>query len=338
VVSPLAGTPAYLAGVLAGDLILKINGEDTEGLTLQDAVVRLRGPVGEVVSLTVQHRGAKEPTTFDIERALIHVDTVLGDRRHADGAWAFFLPGEDKIAYVRVTAFSKDTVEELKSTLYRLQARGMRALILDLRNNPGGLLQAGTQTCDLFLKQGRIVSIRDRERRDQEVYDATGQGPYSELPLVLLVNRFSASASEIVSACLQDHGRAIVVGERSYGKGTVQSVINLEGGESVLKLTTASYWRPSGSNIHRTTDAKQEDVWGVSPSPGFEVKLTDAEFEALLRERRARDIIPSANGHEPESPSSHGASSSLDIDPQLRKAAEHARNLLSQPAVVPAAG
>ncbi|MBI3462604.1 MAG: hypothetical protein HY000_06015 [Planctomycetes bacterium] len=126
-------------------------------MTLQDAVVRLWGPVGEVVSLTVQHRGAKEPTAFDIQRALIHVDTVLGDRRHPDGTWDFFLPGGDAIAYVRVTAFSKDTVEELKSTLYRLHAKGMRALILDLRNNPGGLLQAGTQTCDLFLKRGRIV-------------------------------------------------------------------------------------------------------------------------------------------------------------------------------------
>jgi len=332
VVSPLAGTPAYMAGVLAGDTILKINGEDTEGLTLQDAVARLRGDVGDVVSLTVQHRGAKEPATFDIARAVIHVDTVLGDRRFSDGSWDFFLPGRDAIAYVRIIAFSKDTVEELKATLERLHARGMRALIVDLRNNPGGLLQAGTQTCDLFIDRGRIVSIRDRERREQEVYDATGDGAYTDVPLVVLVNRFSASASEIVAACLQDHRRAIIVGERSYGKGTVQSVINLEGGESVLKLTTASYWRPSGNNIHRTTDAKEGDIWGVAPNAGFEVKMTDAEFEVLLRDRRARDIIQSGSSREALSSDGNGTRGSLDLDPQLRKAVEYLRESLRNPA------
>lgn len=332
VVSPLAGTPAYLAGVLAGDAILKINGEDTEGLTLQDAVVRLRGKVGEIVSLTVQHRGAQEPATFDIERAVIHVDTVLGDHRKIDGSWEFFLPEGDEIAYVRVTSFSKDTVEELKATLQRLQAKGMQALILDLRNNPGGLLEAGTQTCDLFIGRGRIVSIRDRERRDQQVFDATGRGPYTAVPLVVLVNRYSASASEIVAACLQDHRRAVIVGERSYGKGTVQSVINLEGGESVLKLTTASYWRPSGNNIHRTSDAKADDVWGVSPNAGFEIKLTDAELEAMLRDRRARDIIHSGSSRESSSTDSAAVDGSQEVDPQLRKAVEYLRELLGKPA------
>ena len=172
----------------------------------------------------------------------------------------------------------------------QLQAEKLRGLILDLRFNPGGLLTAAVDTSDLFISEGRIVSTEGRNS-PARVWDAHKEGTFEGFPMVVLVNRFSASASEIVAACLQDHKRAVIVGERTWGKGSVQNLIELEDGRSALKLTTASYRRPSGKNIHRFPDAKESDEWGVTPDAGYKIELGDSEMLALIQARRQRDIL-----------------------------------------------
>jgi carboxyl-terminal processing protease len=319
VVSPLVGTPAYEAGILAGDRILRIDGASTKGFTIPDASKRLRGKEGERVVLQILRHGEKEPLDIELKRAVIKVATVLGDTRGADGDWNFFLQGHDRIGYLRITLFSERTLDELKTALARLDRDGMKALILDLRNNPGGLLNAATETCDLFIESGLIVSIRGRDQRIREKFEARAEGTYRDFPLVVLVNKYSASASEIVAACLEDHQRAQIVGERTFGKGTVQEILPLEeldGQPEAIKLTTASYWRPSGKNIHRHKDAKETDDWGVLPSKGCEVKLSADEFKRVVQERQTRDQVRpngAAKGAKP-APS--------PFDPQLTKAVE----------------
>jgi carboxyl-terminal processing protease len=183
-----------------------------------------------------------------------------------------------------------DTVPEIEKALVALKRQGMKGLILDLRFNPGGLLNVATEVADLFLDEGKIVSTKGRNVEEQ-VVKARKAGTFTGFPMVVLINRFSASASEIVSACLQDHHRAVVVGERSWGKGSVQNVIELEGGKTALKLTTASYHRPSGKNIHRLPKAKESDEWGVSPDSGFEVKWTTEDMEKYRDYRGDRDVL-----------------------------------------------
>ena len=199
-----------------------------------------------------------------------------------------------------MTAFSRDTAGELQRALEQLQSAGMRGLILDLRFNPGGLLNAAIEVSDLFISEGRIVSTKGRSTPERS-WDAHKAGTFEGFPMVVLVNRFSASASEIVSACLQDHKRAVIMGERTWGKGSVQSVIELEDGKSALKLTTAAYFRPSGKNIHRFPDAKDQDEWGVMPDKGFELKLSDKEIVELIQDRRNRDILRNGNAEQPPS-------------------------------------
>jgi carboxyl-terminal processing protease len=166
----------------------------------------------------------------------------------------------------------------------------MQGLVLDLRFNPGGLLTSAVEVSDLFLAKGRIVSTAGRNIEEKS-WDAKAGEDFDDFPLAVLVNRYSASSSEIVAACLQDHQRAIVVGERTWGKGSVQNVVEMEGGKSALKLTTASYMRPSGKNIHRFPDAKEKDEWGVMPDEGYAVRFNDDELRNYLARRRMRDFI-----------------------------------------------
>ncbi|MEN6459468.1 MAG: S41 family peptidase [Thermoguttaceae bacterium] len=294
VLSPIFGTPAYRAGILAGDRILEIDGKPTDGLTIDDAVKLLKGDEGAAVTLTILHaaKDAKEKVT--LKREKIHVDTVLGDRRQPDGRWEYMLDPKRRLGYVRLSAFSRDTAAQLRGVLERLKADGLRGLILDLRYNPGGLLTAAVDVSDLFVSEGRIVSTEGRNS-PARVWTAHQEGTFERFPMVVLVNRFSASSSEIVAACLQDHQRALIVGERTWGKGSVQNLINLEGGRSALKLTTASYRRPSGKNIHRFPDAKPSDEWGVTPDKGYRIDLGEAEMLALLESRRHRDILQPAS-------------------------------------------
>lgn len=327
VASPLVGTPAYEAGILAGDKVLRIDGESTQGLSLQDASDRLRGEPGEPVTMTVLHPGEDEPVDVEIVRAIIRVDTVLGDTRNEQGEWDFFLEGYDRIGYVRVNSFSEQTDTELRRALDRLVERDVQGLILDLRNDPGGMLDTAIRVCDLFIDSGVIVTTRGRDGRIRDPHTATQRGTYSGFPMAVLVNSFSASASEIVAACLQDHGRAVVVGQRTFGKGTVQELIPLEAGQGVLKLTTASYWRPSGKNIHRRRDAGEDDDWGVRPNQGYEVEVDNDRLAKLLGARFRRDVHQ--RNHEQESsPDSDPADPA--VDPQLAKAVEYLRQKLEK--------
>jgi carboxyl-terminal processing protease len=303
VISPMVGTPAYDKGVLAGDYILKIDGKTTENMRLNEAVDLIQGEPGKPITLTVLHEGTKEPVDVEIVRAEIHVQSVLGDKRRDDDPkqWDFMLDKNEKIGYIRLTSFGETATKEMREAVEQLQNEGAKALIIDLRNNPGGLLTAAIEISDLFLTDGPIVTIKGRNDKEK-VYEAKAPGtlllPAEKYPMVVLVNKFSASASEIVSAALQDHKRAIVIGERSYGKGSVQNVIKMNEGDygvGALKLTTASYWRPSGKNIHRFPDSKETDEWGVKPNEGFTVEMKDEERLDYLLNRNQRDVVAGKN-------------------------------------------
>jgi carboxyl-terminal processing protease len=304
VISPMVGTPAYEAGILAGDLILKIDGKSTENMRLSEAVDLIQGDPGQQITLTVLHEGSKEPVDLGMARAEIEVHSVQGDIRKADSPteWDWFIDKDNKIAYVRLVAFSENTTTDLKKVIDQLQKEGVRGLVLDLRNNPGGLLQAAVEVSDMFLTEGAIVTTKGRNKDDKPfVAKAAGTllEPARNFPIAILLNKYSASASEIVSAALQDHGRAVIVGERSYGKGSVQNIIEMENRQSALKLTTASYWRPSGKNIHRFPDSKDADEWGVKPNEGLEVPMKDEERLEYMIYRRDRDIVHGKSGSQP---------------------------------------
>ena len=299
VLSPMLGTPAYRAGLLAGDHIVEIDGKSTDGLLRDDAVEKLRGDEGTSVTLTIVHAGKSAKEKVTLKREKIHIDTVVGDHRKADGTWDFMLDEKQHLGYVRVTAFSRDTAAELQRVLTQLQGAKLRGLILDLRFNPGGLLSAAIEVSDLFISEGRIVSTKGRNSPER-TWDARKEGTFEGFPLVVLVNHYSASASEIVAACLQDHKRAVIVGERTWGKGSVQNVIELEDGRSALKLTTASYRRPNGKNIHRFPGAKDSDEWGVMPDKGYDIKLGDGELAALQERWSHAFLAPPAKTAAPE--------------------------------------
>jgi carboxyl-terminal processing protease len=289
ITSPIVGTPAYRAGLKAGDVITKIEGVGTEGITLDGAVSKLKGTVGTSVTFTVRHHDGKEQTVT-VTRELVRVDSVLGDTRRDDDSWEWFIDREKKIGYIRVTSFSRRTAEDLRTAIRQLTADGMRGLVIDLRFNPGGLLTSAVEIADMFISEGLIVSTKGRNTPVKE-QKAQKAGTYEGFPMAVLVNRYSASASEIVSACLQDHKRAVIIGERTWGKGSVQNIINLEEGRSALKLTTSSYHRPSGKNIHRFDGATDADDWGVTPDEGCVLKMSDKELNDFLEYRRLKDIV-----------------------------------------------
>lgn len=327
IISPMVGTPAHEAGVLAGDLIVKIDNKPTEGMRLSEVIHMIQGEPGTKISLTVVHEGNRQTDTYVLARAMIEVQTVLGLTRKPDDVREFewFVDRPNGIGYIRVVQFTEHTADDLKKAVERLAGEGMRALVLDLRDNPGGLLKSAVAVSDLFLTEGTIVSIKDRNgngKTETATRSGTLLEPAAEHPIAVLINRNSASASEIVSAALQDHNRAVVVGERSYGKGSVQKIIKLAGDPPAgLKLTTDTYWRPSGKNIHRHPDSKEADEWGVKPNPGFEVPMTDTERLDFLRYMRNRDIVRKEKAKDPEKPFA---------DRVLDKAVEHLKGELKK--------
>ena len=290
VLSPIYGTPAYRAGIQAGDRIVEIEGKSTDGIQPDDAIRWMKGAEGTKVTITVIHAGKKQREKFTLTRERVHVETVLGDRRKADDHWEFMYDEKSQIGCVRISAFSQETVKELRTALDDLKQRHVRGLVLDLRFNPGGLHRSAIEVSNLLISSGRIVSTKGRNTPER-VWDAHGSAVFEGFPMVILVNHYSASASEIVSACLQDHKRAVVMGERTWGKGSVQNIIELESGRSALKLTTAAYKRPSGKNIHRFPNSKDTDEWGVMPDLGYELGLNEHETHEMLVDRRNRDII-----------------------------------------------
>ena len=268
---PIPGTPAFSKGILAGDKIIKIRDEATGKVTpttklesVHDAVDILRGEPGTEVTITVVHkRDPEEPEEITIERANIEVPGVRAVR----------VMGEDpKLGYLHLANFNEETVGELDSALSDLKNKGVKGIILDLRFNPGGLLSSAVNVSDRFLSDGKIVSTRGRSHTEK-VFEAEGQDhDITDMPMVVLVNNYSASASEIVSGALKDNNRAMLVGEKTFGKGSVQSLITLPKNDGAIKLTTARYYTPSGVCI---------DEIGVKPD--IKVELDDQESSELAR-------------------------------------------------------
>ena len=238
VVSPIEGTPAFLAGVQAGDRIIKIDGKLTKGMSLTDAVKMIRGPKGSKVMLTILREGAAKLQDYAINRELIPIRSVRYNLL------------EDGYGYIRIASFQEDTTQDLVKALRVLQSQKvpLKGLVLDLRNDPGGLLQEAVSVSDQFLKDGLIVSTKGRLPNQQMVFRATKNGMAQDYPMIVLVNNGSASASEIVAGALQDNKRALVLGTQTFGKGSVQTIIPLED-KGALRLTTARYYTPSGRSI-----------------------------------------------------------------------------------------
>jgi carboxyl-terminal processing protease len=326
VISPLPDSPAFKAGILAGDRIVAVDGEPLEKLGPNKALDKIRGPVGTTVTLKVLRTGETEPIDVTLTREDIKIESVKGVARRPDGKWDWILDKEHGIAYIRLTQFVDATAEDLKRALKEAREQGMKGLILDLRFNPGGLLESAIEVSDLFLKTSQtIVSVRGRNVRSQE-WKATGRGPCQDVPLVVLVNRHSASASEIVAAALQDHKRAVIVGTRTWGKGSVQNVIQLADGKGALKLTTAEYYRPTGKNIHRRTHMTEQDEWGVVPDV-VTPEIPPAQVRVFFDMQQQRDIIPN------EKLAKQKAARKVDFkDIQLEKALEVLRDLLRKQA------
>ena len=289
VINPMEDSPGFAAGILPGDQILKINGQTTDKLTLQEAVDKLRGKIGAKVTLTINRPSTKEIKDYELTRAVIKVPTIKD---------AQILPGHGgaRIGYLRITQFNEPTADELSKALDKLEKQGMDALVLDLRYNPGGLLNSAVDVAGEFLPANTMVAFTQGRTPTREYRTENRKGPQRKYPLAVLVNYASASGSEIVAGALKDLKRALLVGDTTFGKGSVQSVIALPDG-SAVRLTTAKYFTPGKNLIHQH---------GVAPH--IRATLTfDLETE-LLKTRRPR-----------EDGSKDG---SVFMDPQLERAVD----------------
>ena len=237
VISPIDDTPASKAGLKAGDYIVKINDTQVQGKSLSEAVDLMRGPVGSSIELTVRRRGEKKALTFNITREIIEIQSVKSELL------------EENIGYIRLTSFNENSSDQIEKQIKKLKKnKNLNSFILDLRNNPGGLLNQAIRISDFFLENGEIVSTKSRKKSDNRKWFAKKGDITDGKTLLVLINYGSASASEIVAGALKDHKRAIVVGENSYGKGSVQSIIPLKN-RGAIRLTVAKYYLPSGKSI-----------------------------------------------------------------------------------------
>ncbi|MBL7155540.1 MAG: S41 family peptidase [Candidatus Omnitrophica bacterium] len=274
VIAPIDGTPAAKAGLKAGDKIIKIDGESTRDIKLTDAVKELRGKPGTKVELTII-REEEKLLDFTIVRSIIKIKSIKT---------AEML--DESVGYIKLVEFQQNTPKELEGKLKNLKKEGMKALILDLRNNPGGLLDVAYEVCDIFLEKGKVVvSLKGRVPTQNKVYTAHGKRSFIDFPMAILVNQGSASASEIVAGALQDHKRGVIVGGKTYGKGSVQTVIPLKDG-SAARITTAAYYTPNGNSIA-----------GKGIIPDVDIELEE-EKEEVIRDNQlqaAMDLLKDAD-------------------------------------------
>ncbi len=271
VVSPIEDTPAFKAGIKAGDKIVKINEKSTKDLSLTEAVKLMRGPKGSKVTIHIMREGFKEPKPFEIIRDIIEVKSVK------------FKTLEDGIGYIRITQFQERTGSDLENAFDKIGSRkeNFKGLILDLRNNPGGLLNQAVEVSDKFLTSGMIVYTKGRVAGQEMKFEARGDGTQPNYPMIVIVNSGSASASEIVAGALQDHKRAVVLGIQTFGKGSVQTIIPLSDG-SALRLTTSKYYTPSGRSIQAKgiePDIVVEDAKDGVPKNHFREKDLERHLE-----------------------------------------------------------
>lgn len=292
VTAPLPRSPAIKAGIKPGDVIVAINGEPTKDLTVQQAVQKIAGKAGTDVKLRVLRDGKENDLT--IRRGQVQLETVFGVQRAPDDSWNWFLDPESKIGYLHLTQFGQNTVTEVSTALEQLQANGMKGLILDLRLCPGGRLDMVLGVVNLFLKQGKIVTIKGT-KDEGKTFEADGSAK-GDYPMIVLSNETTASAAEIVAGSLQENKRAVVLGTRSFGKGSVQNILPIEGG-GVIKLTTAQYFLPSGRTIHRAGGSK---TWGVDPNDGFYVPMSADQRDGLRQAQMKREYVDRATGAAPK--------------------------------------
>lgn len=300
VISPIDDTPAARAGIEAGDLIVKIDGEPVKGLTIMDAVEKMRGEPGTTITLTVI-RDDGRPFEVELERAVVKVASVRTEQLD---------PG---YAYMRLTQFQVNTGDEVRRELEKLTADGdLKGLVLDLRNNPGGVLQAAVEVADSFLDSGLIVYTQGRLSNSELRFSATNTDPSIGVPMVVLINGGSASASEIVAGALQDHGRAVIMGTNTFGKGSVQTVLPLNN-DRALKLTTALYYTPDGRSIQ---------AQGIEPDIKVEqARVTRDEAEMGFREADLAGHLSNETGVErPTLRKPEGPERPQDADYQLNQA------------------
>jgi carboxyl-terminal processing protease len=295
VISPIDDTPAQRAGLKAGDLILSLDGKSVEGLTLNDAVDRMRGAPGTNVKLSITREHVDKPIEVSLTRELIHIQVVKSA-----------LYGD--VGYIRLSSFNEESDPKLRAAIDKLKADShgsLRGLVFDLRNDPGGLLDQAVDVCEDFIPDGEIVSTRARHPEDSNRWDAKGTDLIDGLPMVVLINGGSASASEIVAGALQDHRRAIVMGTRSFGKGSVQTVIPI-GNDGAIRLTTARYYTPSGRSIQ-----------GLGIAPDVQVAETRDEEVHFLPDREA-DLNHALKNEGASAPTKKAAPRD-DIPPQAKE-------------------
>ena len=287
VISPIEDSPAYHAGIKAGDMITHVNSEGVKGILLDQVIKKIKGPTGTKVTLTVRSPdgNVKDHT---LRRDTIKVASIKGWKRQSGGGWDYMVDPVQQVGYVRLGSFTRASADELDRALQQVKAVGARGIIIDLRSDPGGLLSAAVDIADKFLSKGVIVSTRaDRPTPQQDtVAKASKDRDECDLPMVILVNQFSASASEILAGAMKDHGRALVVGERTYGKGSVQMLFPVAGRSAFLKLTTSHYYLPSGRCLHREETSTQ---WGVEPD--LVVEMTPEQMGAVMDARREMDVL-----------------------------------------------
>lgn len=324
IVTPIAGTPAFKAGLMPHDLIRKIDGESVEKMDQEDASKRIRGAPGTEVKLTVERVGVKTPLEFTIMRAVIKVQSIPeAYMLKASVAAAARIPLDaPRIGYVQMSGFQEDTAADLEAALSKLEGEGLQALVLDLRQNRGGLLTSAVKVCDLFLSDLTIVTTRSRGEKggtpEEEIFRATKKDSPRRYPVAVLIDGTSASASEIVAGCLHDHGRAQLVGQKSYGKGSVQTIIPVgmgAFGEGAVKVTTAKYYTPNDVCID-----------GTGIAPDYLVEFNLDQLRGMLYERRRRHLAlndPRGNGElpvpepMPETPAKpNDARGSEPVDPE----------------------
>jgi carboxyl-terminal processing protease len=317
VVTPIEDTPAFKVGLLAGDRIIEIEGEATKDLSLVEAVRKLRGPVGTVVRITVMRAGTGELLPFSIKRAHIQIQSIKDVKIVKDG-----------IGYVRLTQFQEHTGRDLEKALRELKKKGMRALILDLRNNPGGLLQVAIEIADKFIGGEKLLVYTKGRLKTQNIeFKAPGKAEFADYPLVILVNKGSASGSEIVAGAAQDWKRGIIVGGTTFGKGSVQSVLPLPDG-SALRLTTAKYFTPKGRCIQK-----------VGIDPDIVVEMTDEEEIKLIVKRRLEKMLKdNPKGEDMEAEREELEKLSSVIDAPMERAVDLLQGLLAYRSPTPAAG
>ena len=310
VVSPIEDTPAFKAGIMAGDQILKIDGDSTKNLTLMDSVKRLRGPKGTQVTITIMREGFTKPREFTLTRDVIPVRSVRHELL------------EKQYGYIRLSQFQEKTEGELDKALKALEEESkgsMKGLVLDLRNNPGGLLDQAVKVADRFIESGLIVSMEGRREDQKMKFFAHSQGTIARYPLIVLVNGGSASASEIVAGAIQDHGRGILVGTQTFGKGSVQTIFPLKDGSGV-RLTTARYFTPNGRSIQ--AKGIIPDIL-VKPAVSEEEKVTPLPKQPMEKDLE-RHLIETEKGppKEKEKPKKEEAKAKKPSDPQLERALE----------------